>query len=188
MTNSNANPASGHTGKGSDANNHTTPTPGGGTDIALRFRYAQISVKKYISTLVLAVALAGLSQAASVATPGPGATKSPARAAAPQRGLSDAQIERNIKARLARSKMSATEHFTVTVHDGVATLEGKSNVIQHKGVATRLAKMGGAIAVQNHIQISEEARAKAAAKLAKYRTGGAVSGAPARATVVEAAK
>jgi hypothetical protein len=44
-------------------------------------------------------------------------------------------------------------------------------VIQHKGVATRLAKTGGALAVQNHIVISEEARAKAAAKLARARGG-----------------
>jgi hypothetical protein len=38
-------------------------------------------------------------------------------------------------------------------------------VIQHKGVATRLAKTGGAAAVSNHIQISEAAREKAAANL-----------------------
>jgi len=99
--------------------------------------------------------------------------------------LTDAQIERNIRARLAKSKMAATEHFTVSVQNGVATLEGKTNVIQHKGVATRIAKMGGALAVQNHIQISEEAKAKAAARLAKYRTP---DGGPVRATVVPAGK
>jgi hypothetical protein len=38
-------------------------------------------------------------------------------------------------------------------------------VIQHKGVATRLAKGGGAAAVANHIQISEAAREKAAGNL-----------------------
>ena len=110
----------------------------------------------------------------------------PAAKAAPQRTLTDAQIERNIRARLAKSKMATTEHFTVTVHDGVAVLEGKSNVIQHKGVATRLAKLGGAVAVQNHIQISDEAKAKALARLQKNR--GVVAGAPVRATVVQAAK
>ena len=78
--------------------------------------------------------------------------------------------------------MSATEHFTVSVKDGVATLEGKTNVIQHKGVATRLAKTGGAIAVRNQIQISDEAKAKAAAKLAAHRNGG--SGEIVRATVL----
>jgi osmotically-inducible protein OsmY len=137
-------------------------------------------VKKFFCALVLAVAMAGLSQAASGA--GAGASK-PIKSAT--RVLPDAQIERNIRARLARSKMSATEHFTVSVQDGVATLEGKTNVIQHKGVATRLAKLGGATAVRNHIQISEEAKAKAAAKLAKYR---AVTGPPPKATVIQASK
>jgi hypothetical protein len=54
-------------------------------------------------------------------------------------------------------------------------------VIQHKGVATRLAKSGGALAVQNHIVVSDAARAKAAARLAKGR--GAT--APQRATVIQ---
>jgi osmotically-inducible protein OsmY len=142
-------------------------------------------VRKYFCALVFAVAFAGHSQAALVAATGAVPMK-PAAKAAPQRNLTDAQIERNIRARLAKSKMAATEHFTVSVHDGVAVLEGKSNVIQHKGVATRLAKMGGAIAVQNHIQISDEAKAKALARLQKNR--GAVDGVPARATVVQAAK
>jgi hypothetical protein len=81
----------------------------------------------------------------------------------------DAQIERNIRARFARSKISKTETFKVTVRSGVATLEGKTNVIQHKGVATRLAKLGGAVAVDNQIEVSEAARARAAARLAKIR-------------------
>lgn len=112
-------------------------------------------------------------------------TPKPAAKAVQQRVLTDAQIERNIRARLAKSKMATTEHFTVSVQNGVATLEGKTNVIQHKGVATRIAKLGGALAVQNHIQISEEARAKAAARLAKYRTP---EGGPVRATVIPAGK
>ena len=117
------------------------------------------SVRKLISALALAVAFAGLSHATSVAKPVPG----PAR-------LPDAQIERNIKAKFAKSKINA-DHFTVSVQGGVATIEGKTGVIQHKGVATRLAKTGGALVVQNHIVISEEAKAKAAAKLAHYRNG-----------------
>jgi BON domain len=118
-------------------------------------------VRKIVSALVSAAMLiAGLSQAAPVVKPA---------AVAPNRAP-DAQIERNIRAKYAKSKINA-DHFTVTVQGGVATIEGKTNVIQHKGVATRLARTGGALAVQNHIQISEEARAKAAAKLAKYRGG-----------------
>jgi hypothetical protein len=70
------------------------------------------------------------------------------------------------------------------VRNGVATLDGKTNVIQHKGVATRLAKKGGAIAVQNHIQVSDEAKAKAAATLAKNRG----EGPPVRAVVMAPSK
>jgi hypothetical protein len=130
-------------------------------------------VKKVLCALAAAVAFAGFGQAASVAPAGAGAHKLP-----------DAQIERNIRAKLAKSKMAATEHFTVSVKDGVATLEGKTNVIQHKGVATRLAKTGGAIAVRNQIQVSDEAKARAAAKLAKYRAG-ASTGGPLRASVIQ---
>jgi len=110
-------------------------------------------VRKLVSALALAVAIAGLSQATSVVKPVPGASKVP-----------DAQVERTIRAKFAKSKINA-EHFTVSVQGGVATIEGKTNVIQHKGVATRLARSGGAVTVRNHIQVSDEARAKAAAKL-----------------------
>jgi hypothetical protein len=128
------------------------------------------SVRNLVSTLVLAVVFAGLSQAATVAKPVPVASRLP-----------DGQVERTIRAKFAKSKINA-EHFTVSVQNGVATIEGKTNVIQHKGVATRLAKTGGAIAVQNHIVISDAARAKAAAKLAQYRPGETQI---ARATVVQ---
>jgi osmotically-inducible protein OsmY len=140
-------------------------------------------VKKYLCALVFAAAIAGLGQAATVAASGAAVSKSPAKAPAAQRVLPDAQIERNIRAKLAKSKISLTDHFTVSVQNGVATLQGKTNVIQHKGVATRLAKSGGALAVRNQIQVSDEAKAKAAAKLAKYRTG---QGEPVRATVLQA--
>jgi osmotically-inducible protein OsmY len=140
-------------------------------------------VKKYFRCLVLAVAIAGLVQAASVSTT-TGASKP---AAVPtKRGLPDAQIERNIKARLAKSKMTLVgkERFTVSVKDGVATIEGKTNVIQHKGAATRIAKLSGAIAVQNRIEVSEAAKAKAVARLRKN----AGTGEPVKATVIQAQK
>ena len=124
-----------------------------------------------ISALVLVAASAGLSQAAPAAQP-------------PQKTGPDAQIEHRIQMKFAKSKINA-EHFTVSVHNGVATIQGKTNVFQHKGVATRLAKTGGAVAVQNHIQVSDEAKAKAAARLAKAN-GGANPGQPvARATVIQ---
>jgi hypothetical protein len=128
-------------------------------------------VRKLVSALALAVVFAGLSQATSVGKPVAGASKIP-----------DAQIERNIRAKFAKSKINV-EHFTVSVQNGVATIEGKTNVIQHKGVATRLAKTGGAVIVQNHIQVSDAAKAKAAARLAGYRPGEAPP--VTRATVIQ---
>ena len=83
--------------------------------------------------------------------------------------LSDAQLERDIKARLARSPKISLDKFTVKVQGGIATLEGKTNVIQHKGAATRMAKTAGAKAVVNNIQISDAARKAAADKLSEYR-------------------
>jgi hypothetical protein len=63
---------------------------------------------------------------------------------------------------LAKSKIGV-EKSQVHVQGGVATIEGKTDVVQHKGVATRLAKSAGAVV--NHIQVSEAAREKAAANL-----------------------
>ncbi len=137
-------------------------------------------MRKLFLALALAVAMAGLSQAASAVKPAAVTSKAPAR-------LPDAQIQSNIRAKFAKSKINA-EHFTVTVQNGVATIEGKTNVIQHKGVATRMAKTGGAIAVRNQIQISEEAKAKAAAKLAQYRNANDQGTQVARATVLPAVK
>ena len=78
--------------------------------------------------------------------------------------LTDAQIEKDLRARLARSKL-ASQKFQVKVQGGIATIEGKTDVIQHKGVMTRMAKAAGARAVNNHIEISEAARQKAGARL-----------------------
>jgi hypothetical protein len=88
----------------------------------------------------------------------------PAKPAVTQAMKSDAQIEAVIRAKFARSKINV-EKFQVHVQGGVATIEGKTNVIQHKGTATRLAKTGGAVAVNNHIQISDAAKQKAADNL-----------------------
>ncbi len=82
--------------------------------------------------------------------------------------LPDSVIEAAIKAKLAKSKIAA-DKFAVRVQGGVATLEGQTDVAQHKGVATRMARSAGAAAVDNRIQVSEAARAKAAANLAKGR-------------------
>jgi osmotically-inducible protein OsmY len=138
-------------------------------------------VRKFVSALALAVALAGLSQATPATNPVAKPASGKSKVVTQQ--VPDAQVERIIRAKFAKSKINS-EHFTVSVQNGVATIEGKTNVIQHKGVATRLAKTGGALAVQNHIQVSEAAKAKAAARLAQGRTGETQV---ARATVIQPA-
>lgn len=99
-----------------------------------------------------------------------GQTKTPVKAAAVTRtgGVarqSDAQIEAAIRAKLAKSPKLGPEKFQVHVQGGVATFEGKTDVVQHKGTATRMAKSAGALAVNNHIQVSDAAKEKSAANL-----------------------
>jgi osmotically-inducible protein OsmY len=120
---------------------------------------------------ILAILAAGGAAGTTATTPrpiGPGPKGAPAITNAPRAKTApvkpDAEIEKEIRARLAKSKIGA-EKFQVHVQGGVATLEGKTNVIQHKGVATRLARSSGAVAVANHIEISEAAREKAAQNL-----------------------
>ncbi len=118
------------------------------------------------STLVLIAGLLGWNQTLPAATNG--THKTPAASDA---HLSDAQIDAAIHAKLAKSKM-AGEGWTVHVHNRTATWEGKTNIIQHKGAATRMAHTAGATQVINNIKIGEEARKKAAAKFALARNGG----------------
>ncbi len=95
----------------------------------------------------------------------PQGSQSRAAAKGQQPARSDAQIEAAIKAKLAKSPKLGPEHLQVRVQGGVATFEGKTDVVQHKGTATRMAKSAGAVAVNNHIQVSEEAKEKAAGNL-----------------------
>lgn len=82
--------------------------------------------------------------------------------------MPDATIESGIRYRFQKSKIRS-EGFSVRVQGGVAIIEGKTKVIQRKGVATRLAKLAGARAVDNRIQVDPAARQLAAANLEKGR-------------------
>jgi hypothetical protein len=82
--------------------------------------------------------------------------------------MSDPDLERAIRAKLGKSKIAA-DKFEVRVQGGIATLDGRTDVVQHKGTATRLAKGAGAVQVVNRIQVSQAAKDKAAANLAKGR-------------------
>lgn len=112
-------------------------------------------------------ALAALLNAATPARPRTAATHARSSATG-NTPLSDRELEAAIRARFARSKIAANG-FQVRVQGGVATLEGRTNVIQHKGTATRLARAAGARQVVNRIELSEAARQRAAANLAQGR-------------------
>jgi len=76
----------------------------------------------------------------------------------------DVEIEKAIRAKLAASKISK-DKFEVHMQGGVATITGKTDVLQHKGTATRLAKNAGASKVVNRVEVSEAAKEKAASNL-----------------------
>ncbi len=78
----------------------------------------------------------------------------------------DAQIDATIRAKLAKSKIGK-DGFKFHVQHGVVTWEGSTNIIQHKGSATRMARTAGATQVINNIQISASAKAKAVGQLKK---------------------
>ena len=123
-----------------------------------------------LAAAALAAAAAPKSPAATSAPKSaPGASAPKSTAAVPAKPApADAEIERNIRERFARSKISV-DKFQVRVQGGVAMLEGKTEVVQRKGTATRLAKLGGARAVNNRIEVSQAARDKASENLQKGR-------------------
>jgi hypothetical protein len=99
------------------------------------------------------------------AAPRPHATTAPApKKAAASPKLTDAQLEATIRAKFAKSKINA-DKFTVKVQGGIATIDGKTDVVQHKGTATRMARTAGAAAVNNRVQVSDAAKKKAAGNL-----------------------
>jgi hypothetical protein len=102
----------------------------------------------------------------------PAQTKSQTKAKAPPpQGTTapqDVQIEADIRARLAKSKIGK-EGLTVRVQGGVAYWDGTTNVVQHKGAATRMAKSAGAKKVVNNIKIGDDAKQKAAGNLEQGR-------------------
>lgn len=79
----------------------------------------------------------------------------------------DKAMEAAIRAKLEKSKIGK-DGFTVHVQGGVATWEGSTDVVQHKGAATRMAKTAGAKVV-NHIKISDAGKEKASDNLEQGR-------------------
>lgn len=113
---------------------------------------------------MLALAVTGM-----MAEPQSPARKPPAASPAKsQPKLTDAQLEAAIRAKFAKSKIHE-DKFTVRVQGGVAHIDGKTDVLQHKGVATRMARTAGAVMVDNRVQVSQEAKDKAAGNLEQGR-------------------
>lgn len=80
----------------------------------------------------------------------------------------DVQIESEIHTRLAKSVIGK-DGLTVRVQGGVADRDGTTNVVQHKGAATRMAKSAGAKKVVNNIKVGEDAKQKASGNLEQGR-------------------
>jgi BON domain len=113
-------------------------------------------VLKIVLLLVLVLSSAP-AQTKSKAPPPQGTT-------APQ----DVQVEAAIRTRLAKSVIGK-DGLTVRVQGGVAYWDGTTNVVQHKGAATRMAKSAGAKKVVNNIKIGDDAKQKAAGNLEQGR-------------------
>jgi len=115
---------------------------------------------RLLSCLVL-LATAGFSQTAPAAKP---ASTTAKKIIGGHSASDDTQIEKAIRARFAASKISKNK-FEVHVQGGVATISGKTDVLQHKRTATRLAKSAGAKQVVNKVEVSDAAKDKATANL-----------------------
>jgi hypothetical protein len=114
--------------------------------------------------LVLALPLCVLFSQTQSVRPRTATTSTPSKAAPKP---SDQQLEAKIRAKFAGSKSANT--FKVHVQGGVAIIEGRTDVVQHKAAATRMAKTAGAVAVNNKVEISDAAKKKAAANLEEGR-------------------
>src|SRR5579862_6974697 len=124
-------------------------------------------IPAYAAAALMIVALCA-GQTRPPAAHQPQTSAAPSRNAAARPVKPDKEIEAIIRAKFAKSKINA-DKFTVHVQGGVATIEGHSGVVQHKGTATRMAKSAGAVAVVNKIQLSQAAKDKANQNLEKGR-------------------
>ena len=115
---------------------------------------------------IFLLAMLVLSSAFAQAKPNPSPRPPP-----PPQGTTasqDVQTEANIRARLAKSVIGK-DGFTVRVQGGVAYWEGTTDVVQHKGSATRMAKSAGAKKVVNNIKVGDAAKQTAAGNLEQGR-------------------
>src|SRR5260370_10477346 len=93
----------------------------------------------------------------------------PAAPAAPAVNRSDAEINTMLKAKLARSEIGA-DGFKFSVQGGIVYIDGRTEIPQHKGAATRMARTSGAKAVVNRIVVGDGAKQRTTANLKKSAT------------------
>lgn len=104
-------------------------------------------MQRFFPSLLMAMLLAaGLAAPADAGTTARTTTQ---RAATP----TDSQIETTIRTKLAKSKIGK-DGFRFHVQRGIVTWEGTTNVMQHKGSATRMARAAGAVQVVNNIHVN----------------------------------
>jgi hypothetical protein len=95
----------------------------------------------------------GQAQAKQKAEPASDTAEKPAISPRKAGNADDRAMEAKIREKLAKSK-SAPDGFTFHVQAGVVTWEGSTEVPQHKGSATLMAKSAGARAVVNNIKVN----------------------------------
>ncbi len=101
-------------------------------------------MQKMFRLFVLPILAAGLLFSAPASNP---KVATPAAA-----HVTDAQLESAIRAKLAKSKIGK-DGFKFKVARGIVTWEGSTQIPQHKGAATRMARTAGAVDVVNNIQV-----------------------------------
>ncbi|HUA84159.1 MAG TPA: BON domain-containing protein [Bryobacteraceae bacterium] len=111
---------------------------------------------RFLLAIALAAALAAQTSRTAVTKKAPSAQGTSAQ--------QDKEIEAVINGKLAKSKIGK-DGFKVRVQGGVATWEGSTTVLQHKGAATRMAKSSGAKKVVNNIKVSDQVKQNAADNL-----------------------
>lgn len=129
----------------------------------MRFSLSLLKKSRTTGSLAVCALLTGLLIAFPPATSTLFAANTPARPAAPSQP-GDAQISATIRTKLAKSKIGA-DGFKFRVEKGVVTWEGHTEVTQHKGAATRMARAAGAAQVINNIEVGAAGKAKASAQL-----------------------
>lgn len=121
--------------------------------------YGLDGMSRWISIVILFMGILGAQSKAPPAKPVAGQGVA---------ALQDKEMEAVIRAKLAKSKIGK-DGLQVHVQGGVAFWNGSTNVVQHKGAATRMAKTAGAKKVVNNIKVSDAGKETAAANLEQGR-------------------